>query len=243
MSKKGREAELQAKKEAAARAEAKKKHDRNVIIFTAMITLAVIVVGVIVAISLREKNDPTGGGSTEGNREGGSGWYADITIKEYGTITVFLDSEAAPKSVDNFVALAQSGFYDGLTFHRIREGFMMQGGAPDSTKPTPQTIEGEFSANGHENNLKHVRGVISMARAQDYNSASSQFFIVQQDSPHLDGKYAAFGYVTNGIEIVDKICGDARPTDNNGTIPQAKQPVIEKIRVYMTDPGGEWVIQ
>ncbi|MBE6954981.1 MAG: peptidylprolyl isomerase [Ruminococcaceae bacterium] len=161
----------------------------------------------------------------------GKTYIADITVEGYGTITVELDSKAAPKTVDNFVSLAKSGFYDGLTFHRIISGFMIQGGDPNGngTGGSGKNIEGEFSANGHENNLKHVRGVISMARSQAPNSASSQFFIMHEDAPNLDGKYAAFGIVTAGIEVVDAICKDAKPVDRNGTIPADQQPVITSI--------------
>lgn len=152
---------------------------------------------------------------------------AEINIKHYGKITVALAGEVAPITVDNFVDLAESGFYDGLTFHRIIEGFMMQGGAGSGAK----TIKGEFAANGVENNIKHERGVISMARADSYNSGSSQFFIMHQDAPHLNGAYAAFGKVIGGLENVDKICTEAQPIDNNGTIPDASQPVIESIKI------------
>ena len=152
---------------------------------------------------------------------------AEINIKHYGTITVALAGEVAPITVNNFVDLAEKGFYEGLTFHRIIEGFMMQGGAGQGA----ETIKGEFAINGYDNNIKHERGVISMARANSYDSGSSQFFIMHQDSPHLNGSYAAFGKVIDGIEIVDKICTEARPTDNNGTIPDASQPVIESIKI------------
>ena len=173
-----------------------------------------------------------------------SDYTAEIVIKDYGTITLHLDGDTAPITVGNFVKLAESGFYDGLTFHRIMEGFMMQGGDPlgNGTGGSEETIKGEFSYNGVENTISHKRGVISMARSGEnpwygitaemaYNSASSQFFIMHRDAPGLDGQYAAFGWVTSGIEIVDAICADAEPTDNNGTIPAAKQPVIETIRV------------
>ena len=158
---------------------------------------------------------------------------ASIEVEGYGTITVALDAEAAPKTVENFVELANSGFYDGLTFHRIIEGFMMQGGDPngDGTGGSEQTIVGEFSDNGHKNNLSHTRGAISMARSSSYNSASSQFFIVQEDSTYLDGQYAAFGYVTDGMDIVDQICEDAEPTDSNGSIEPEDQPVIVSITI------------
>ena len=159
--------------------------------------------------------------------------YADIVIEDYGTITVELDGAAAPETVENFVRLAEDGFYDGLTFHRIMAGFMMQGGDPNGngTGGSDQTITGEFAANGIENNLSHTRGAISMARAQAYNSASSQFFIVHEDSTFLDGNYAAFGYVTEGMEVVDNICEDAEPTDNNGSIAKEAQPVIQTITI------------
>lgn len=159
--------------------------------------------------------------------------HAEIEIKDYGTIDLELDADTAPITVTNFVKLAQEGFYDGLTFHRIMDGFMMQGGDPngDGTGGSEETIKGEFSSNGVENNISHTRGVISMARATDPDSASSQFFIVQSDSEFLDGDYAAFGKVTDGMDIVDKICEEAQPTDNNGTIPSDQQPVIESILV------------
>lgn len=157
--------------------------------------------------------------------------YADITVEGYGTITVAMDAAAAPATVRNFTALAEEGFYDGLTFHRIIDGFMMQGGDPEGTGlgGADETITGEFAANGYDNPLSHTRGAISMARSQDYNSASSQFFIVQSDSTYLDGQYAAFGYVTSGMEYVDQICKDAKPTDGNGSIAKEDQPVITSI--------------
>ena len=158
---------------------------------------------------------------------------ADIEIEEYGTITVELDAKSAPITVENFVKLAESGFYDGLTFHRIMAGFMMQGGDPNGngTGGSDETIVGEFAQNGYENDLSHTRGAISMARAMDYDSASSQFFIVHKDSTFLDGAYAVFGYVTEGIEVVDKVCEEAVPTDNNGSIPAEEQPVIKTVTI------------
>ena len=159
--------------------------------------------------------------------------HAEIEVKDYGTIDVELDADTAPITVTNFVKLAQEGFYDGLTFHRIMEGFMIQGGDPngDGTGGSEENIKGEFSNNGVDNDISHTRGTISMARASDPDSASSQFFIVQADSTFLDGDYAGFGHVTEGIDIVDKICEDAKPTDDNGTIPSDQQPVIEKITI------------
>ena len=139
--------------------------------------------------------------------------------------------EIAPNTVKNFVDLINRGFYDGLIFHRVIPGFMIQGGDPEGNGlgGSDKEIKGEFSANGVKNTISHTRGVISMARAQSYNSASSQFFIMHKDAPYLDGSYAAFGHVTEGIEIVDKICEDTKVEDSNGTVLKENQPVIEKI--------------
>ncbi len=165
-------------------------------------------------------------------------YYAYIGIEEYGAITVKLDQSQAPITVQNFVDLATGGFYDGLTFHRIMEGFMMQGGDPngDGSGGSENKIVGEFKSNGYNNTISHVRGVISMARRGDYyndslyyNTASSQFFIMHADSLTLDGDYAASGYVTEGMDVVDKVCTSVKPIDNNGTIPSYVQPVINKI--------------
>lgn len=160
---------------------------------------------------------------------------AAIEIENYGTIKLDLYEEAAPITVKNFVELAQSGFYNGLTFHRIMKGFMMQGGDPTGSSKggSGQTIKGEFSQNGWDNPISHLRGTISMARpAGNMDGASSQFFIVHKDNTQsLDGLYASFGRVTEGIEIVDKICNEAQPTDNNGTIEKSQQPVIKSITV------------
>ena len=160
-------------------------------------------------------------------------YYADIDIADYGVITVQLDQTVAPVTCANFVELAESGFYDGLTFHRIIKDFMMQGGDPagNGTGGSENNIVGEFDSNGHENGLSHTRGVISMARAQDPNSASSQFFICHADSDFLDGDYAAFGIVTEGLDVVDAVCENAKPTDNNGTIPAEDQPVITSVKI------------
>ena len=142
-----------------------------------------------------------------------------------------MTGDAAPVTVDNFMKLAKAGFYNGLTFHRIIDGFMIQGGDPEGTGRggSKDRIKGEFSSNGVNNPISHVKGVISMARAQDPNSASSQFFIMVADATYLDGSYAAFGTVTDGMDVAEKIAADARPTDNNGTIPREQQPVIESI--------------
>lgn len=167
--------------------------------------------------------------------EGGSGdkRHAEITIRDYGTIQVELDADTAPITVENFENLVNQKFYDGLTFHRIISGFMIQGGDPKGTGTggSGETIKGEFSSNGVENNISHKRGVISMARSSDKDSASSQFFIMQQDGFHLDGDYAAFGKVTKGIEVVDRICQMVEVIDENGTVEKANQPVIESIKM------------
>ncbi len=153
--------------------------------------------------------------------------HAEITIKDYGTIKLELDPNEAPLTVENFVNLASGGFYNGLKFHRIMDGFMIQGGAnPDVTL---DPIPGEFASNGYENSISHTEGVISMARTNQPNSATSQFFITVADDTFLDGQYAAFGHVTEGLDICKKIAADARPIDDNGTIPEDQQPVIESI--------------
>lgn len=159
--------------------------------------------------------------------------HAEIVIKDFGTVKVELDGDSAPITVQNFMDLANAGFYDGLTFHRIMEGFMIQGGDPNGngTGGSDQNIKGEFAANGVNNPISHKKGVISMARAQDPDSGSSQFFIVQEDSEFLDGQYAAFGHVTEGMEFVDIIAKEANPVDDNGTIVPEEQPVIETIRI------------
>ena len=159
--------------------------------------------------------------------------HAQITIKDYGTINVELYADIAPITVANFAKLVNEGFYNGLTFHRIISGFMIQGGDPlgNGTGGSSKTIKGEFASNGVKNSISHVRGTISMARSSMPNSASSQFFIVHQDSTFLDGKYAAFGTVTSGMEVVDKICADTAVEDDNGTVAKNNQPVIEKITI------------
>lgn len=159
--------------------------------------------------------------------------HIEIEIKDYGTIKAELDADTAPITVTNFIRLAEEGFYDGLTFHRIMSGFMIQGGDPrgNGTGGSDKEIKGEFSQNGVENDISHKRGVISMARANDPDSASSQFFIVHEDSLFLDGNYAAFGHVTEGMELVDKICEDTPVQDDNGTVEADDQPEVTSIKV------------
>ncbi len=158
--------------------------------------------------------------STEAAKTG-VGPTATITVKDFGDIIVELDPTAAPNTVKNFMSLSKDGFYDGLIFHRIISGFMIQGGDPkgDGTGDPGYGIKGEFASNGVENPIKHVRGVISMARSQAPDSAGSQFFIMHADADFLDGEYAAFGRVISGLDIVDKIAavktaaGDRPETD------------------------------
>ena len=156
-----------------------------------------------------------------------------IEVQDYGTIKAVLYGEAAPITVENFVKLAGEGFYDGLTFHRIIDGFMIQGGDPkgNGTGGSDQTIKGEFAQNGFDNPIQHLRGVLSMARSSMPDSASSQFFIMHKVSPWLDGAYAAFGCVTEGIEVVDAICQKTPVTDGNGTVAKANQPKILSVKV------------
>lgn len=165
--------------------------------------------------------------------EGISMHNIEMTIENYGTVKLELDGDTAPVTVQNFLDLVNSGFYNGLTFHRIMDGFMIQGGDPEGTGfgGSEKNIVGEFSSNGHKNDISHKKGVISMARSQNPNSASSQFFIMVADAEYLDGNYAAFGRVTEGQDVVDKIAKDAQPIDNNGTIPPTNQPVITEIKV------------
>lgn len=159
--------------------------------------------------------------------------HVEIEVANYGTIKLELDADTAPITVTNFIKLANEGFYNGLTFHRIIDGFMIQGGDPlgNGTGGSGQTIKGEFSSNGVENDIAHARGVISMARSRLMDSASSQFFIMHRDKPHLDGDYAAFGYVTEGMEVVDAICANTKVEDKNGSVKPENQPVITSITV------------
>ena len=155
--------------------------------------------------------------------------YATINVKNYGTIKILLRDDIAPISVDNFISLANKGFYNGLTFHRVIKGFMIQGGCPkgNGTGGPGYTIKGEFLVNGINNPLSHKRGVISMARAMDYNSAGSQFFIVHKDATYLDGQYASFGETVSGIEVVDKIA-KVRTTPNDRPY---EDVIIESIKI------------
>ncbi len=177
------------------------------------------------------RNTQTNNESGENNMYSTGKHHAEIVVKNYGTIALELDADVAPITVENFANLVNEGFYNGLTFHRIISGFMIQGGDPlgNGTGGSSKTIKGEFTSNGVKNSISHVRGTISMARSSMPNSASSQFFIVHKDSTFLDGQYAAFGTVTSGMDVVDKICEDTVVEDNNGTVAAKNQPIIEKI--------------
>ena len=160
--------------------------------------------------------------------------HVRINVEGYGTIEASLNANVAPVTVSNFCRLAEEGFYDGLTFHRVVPGFVIQGGDPagDGTGGSDETIVGEFEENGVTNDIPHVRGTLSMARSQDPDSASSQFFICQADASSLDGSYAAFGIVTSGMEVVDAICEKVSVADeSSGYVAPENQPVISSIEV------------
>ena len=154
---------------------------------------------------------------------------AVLNIKDFGNIEVELYHDIAPITVDNFVKLVNKGFYNGLTFHRVIRGFMIQGGCPigNGTGGPGYSIKGEFASNGVKNSLKHEAGVISMARAMDPNSAGSQFFIMHKNAPHLDGQYAAFGRVISGIEVVDAIAS----VETNYFDAPLKKVIINSIKI------------
>ncbi len=234
-----------------------KKRKKTVGMVTGIVVGACVCIAIIVAIIWGIGNNTSNsggtgnsGGNNNGNASGNAGgtsgdtsedktytpealdvnltYYADIEIEEYGTITVQLDQKSAPITAANFVELAKSGFYDGLTFHNVKEGSLMQGGDPsgNGTGGSDNSIVGEFSENGYENNLSHTRGAISMARFSDYDSATSQFFIVHEDRTDWDGEYAVFGYVTEGLEVVDAVC-----EGKTGSLLKEEQPVMKTITI------------
>ncbi len=223
--------------------EAKKKKLQKILIFSGIGLAVVLGIAAIIIFSPPKDQGHSHDHSHEGHehientaiKEAAEYPYlAEITMKDGGTIKIGLDEEKAPITVKNFVDLAKDGFYDGLTFHRIISGFMMQGGDPDGDGigGSEKTIKGEFSSNGVENDLSHTRGAVSMARlGNDMDSASSQFFIVHEDSTFLDGDYACFGYVLEGMEVVDEVCAHAKTTDNNGSVAKADQPIIESVKI------------
>ena len=198
----------------------KKKMNTRVLIAVILVLVVLIVVAAVFIIR-GQKKDPMA--PTD---------YVQIEIADYGTITAELYGNTAPITVENFMKLVDEGFYDGLTFHRIISGFMIQGGDPlgNGTGGSDEEIQGEFLLNGVENNITHERGVLSMARSQLYDSASSQFFIMHANVDSLDGQYAAFGRVISGIEVVDAICENTPVTDGNGSVEKANQPVITSIK-------------
>lgn len=200
---------------------------KNKNIIFAVGTIIIIVLILVINVLVNKKNE------TSERKDLLTGkHYVEITVKGYGKIDLELDADVAPITVTNFINLVNDKFYDGLTFHRIIDGFMVQGGDPlgNGTGGSSKTIKGEFSDNGISNSISHVRGVISMARSNSYDSSSSQFFIVHEDSTFLDGKYAAFGKVTSGMDVVDELV-KVKVEDNNGTVSKENQPVIESIKI------------
>lgn len=197
-----------------------------------LLLLAVFIVFVALFTGCGQVAPPAATPDSSGQKEieDLTGVSAVIEMENGDKITLELYPEFAPETVGNFVSLARAGFYDSLTFHRVIKGFMIQGGDPDGngTGGPGYGIKGEFAQNGVNNPLKHERGVISMARSNDPNSAGSQFFIMHADAPHLDGAYAAFGKVTEGIEAVDAIA--QTPVGPNGETPE-KKPVIKSITI------------
>ncbi len=170
---------------------------------------------------------------------GGNYCYAEMKVKNFGTVIIRLDRNAAPITVDNFVKLANDGFYDELTFHRIVKNFMIQGGDPnaDGSGGSGTSIVGEFASNGYNNPISHTRGTISMARTPDPDSATSQFFICNDDATHLDGDYAAFGEVVEGMDVIDAITEYGINYTWGGVIYiKEYQPVIESIKIHNRRP-------
>lgn len=202
----------------------KKQNNTPVLIAIAVVAVLLVVAGILMLNGNSTSDQPAN--TLTGTH------YVQIDVQDYGTITAELYADTAPITVTNFMKLVDEGFYNGLTFHRIISGFMIQGGDPlgNGTGGSSEQIKGEFAQNGVKNDLAHTRGVLSMARSSMPNSASSQFFIMHQDAPHLDGSYAAFGKVLTGMEVVDAICQNTPVTDGNGTVAKGNQPVITAIR-------------
>ena len=195
-----------------------------------LLIAAAAVVALAVAALILWNHRPSGKAEVVAGSTEPTAWV-EIVVKDHGVITAELYGGIAPITVANFLKLADEGFYDGLTFHRIIDGFMIQGGDPNGngTGGSGENIKGEFSANGVQNDIAHERGVLSMARASNPDSASSQFFIMHADAPHLDGQYAAFGRVLSGMEVVDALAAETPVQDGNGTVAAADQPVIERV--------------
>ena len=196
--------------------------------------LSLVLIAVIVLVSFISCYGGSSYYAENRDIEGRDIVYAEMSVKGYGKVTLLLDRTTAPITVDNFVSLVNDKFYDGLTFHRIIDDFMIQGGDPkaNGTGNSENEIYGEFSSNGHVNDIQHIDGVISMARGEDPNSASCQFFICNADSPHLNGNYAAFGYVIDGLNVIHRITRDYVKKTTGGVIKDKnQQPVIEYIRI------------
>ena len=200
-----------------------KQKKSSILLIAVIVVVALAAAGIAFAVSAGSKTD---GDLLSGKH------YVQFDIANYGTIVAELDADVAPITVTNFMKLADSGFYDGLTFHRIISGFMIQGGDPkgNGTGGSGENIKGEFEANGVKNKLAHDRGVLSMARSSMPDSASSQFFIMHEKAPHLDGQYAAFGKVLSGMEVVDAICQNVPVVDYNGTVLKENQPVMTSVK-------------
>ncbi len=225
--------------------QAKAKRKKTIIIAVSVLLAVAAIVGIALAIKFSSKTYKMGTGACEyletRDTSGRDIKYAEFCIEDYGRFVVLLDATAAPKTVENFVSLVESGFYDGLTFHRVMEDFMIQGGDPngDGTGGSPNTVKGEFELNGYLNPISHKRGVISMARSNDYDSASCQFFICNADISQrkdqygrlaYDGQYAAFGYVVEGLSVIDEITADY--AKYNGVINEKSvQPVIKYVKM------------
>ena len=208
--------------------------------------LALLLLIATLLLSLTSCEDDACIYAKERNVKGHDIHYVEISFEDIGKVTVLLDATTAPETVENFLTLVRSGFYDGLTLHRIIENFMIQGGDPkgNGTGGSANTIKGEFKDNGHENDISHLYGVISMARSNDHDSASSQFFICNADATSLDGKYAAFGYVVDGLSVISEVTTTALSAVSayygsdyiswlyygNGAIPADIQPRIEYIK-------------
>ena len=212
--------------------EVKEKKDHKILL---------AIIGIIVVIALGITVNLIKGVDHSNLRSGKV--YAQLTIKDFGDVMLELDADTAPITVTNFIDLANSGFYDNLSFHRILKDFMMQGGDPlgNGTGDNGNYIEGEFETNGHKNDISHVRGTISMARGDDPNSASTQFFIVTTDSTFLDGNYAAFGKVVEGMDVLDKVM-KKYATEEDELLEEGKRPIIESIReIKEEEPEGKIV--
>ena len=188
-------------------------------LLSAILCISLICIG-CAACSDKKKDD-------EATGDMGKTVMVEMEIQDFGTVKLELYPDIAPISCENFEKLVKSGFYDGLTFHRVIPGFMIQGGCPkgNGTGGPGWTIKGEFSGNGVKNDLKHTRGVLSMARSMMPDSAGSQFFIMHEDAPHLDGQYAAFGKVIDGMEVVDEIAEVATDYNDKPTTPQVMKKV------------------